>query len=110
MGSPMTPFFVPQTTSVIKSVQSGTISLGLSANSTTLTLLSEVVLAKSFCLYNGLQTGDTYAYSSATTSSGADFTGIKLSSSSTLQCFRQGASVGIGITAPITYYTVVEYN
>jgi hypothetical protein len=110
MGNPMTPFLISPTASPIKSIQSGTISLAASATSTTLTLSSEVVLAKSFCIYNGLQTGDQYAYSSATTSSGADFTGIKLSSSSTLQCFRQGAAVGLSITAPITYYTVVEYN
>lgn len=110
MGNPMTPFFIPQTTSVIKSIQSGTISLALNATSTSLTLVTPVVFAKSHCIHNGLQTGDTYAYSSATTSSGADFTGISLTSSTVLACNRQAAAVGLNLTAPITYYTVVEYN
>jgi hypothetical protein len=114
MGNPMTPFFVPQTTSVIKSVQSGSVTLAPGSSATNLTLTTEVVFAKSFAIFNGVQTGNTNAYSqtatTAATSSGSDFTAIRLTSSNNLLVTRQVTSAGITLTAPVTYYTVVEYN
>jgi hypothetical protein len=118
MGNPMTPFFVPQTTSVIKSVQSGSVNIAAGSTSTNLTLTTEVVFAKSFAIFNGVQTGNTNAYSqtatTAATSSGSDFTAIRLTSSNNLSVTRQGASVqwhwAYLWCEPVTYYTVVEYN
>jgi hypothetical protein len=110
MGNPMTPFFLPQTTSVIKSIQSGTITMTAPATTASATLSTEVIVSKSFCIHNGLQTGDVYAYSSATNSSGSDFTALRLSGSGSIQAIRQTTAVGNSLISPITYYTVVEYN